>query len=184
MNIVLVTGGFDPIHSGHIAYFEQARSLGDKLIVGLNSDAWLIRKKGRPLMSQEERQTIIQHLRMVDEVVTSTAYDDMDGSSSYLIRQALERYPNDQIIFANGGDRTKTNIPEMSIQDPRLSFEFGVGGEHKQNSSSWILNDYADYIRHQIISEISNKVQHIKVWDTDLGVYIKQQYKIDNNKNS
>ena len=63
--IVLVTGGFDPIHSGHIAYFKAARKLGDKLIVGVNSDAWLNRKKGRAFMPFSERSDIIHNLKMV-----------------------------------------------------------------------------------------------------------------------
>jgi cytidyltransferase-like protein len=84
MKIVIVTGGFDPLHSGHIAYFEAARALGDRLVVGINSDAWLTRKKGRPFMPASERRAI---------------FDDVD-------------------------------------------FRFGVGGENKINSSSWILTEW------------------------------------------
>ena len=62
MKVVLVTGGFDPIHSGHIAYFKAARALGDKLIVGVNSDSWLTRKKGRSFMPVNERVTIIENI--------------------------------------------------------------------------------------------------------------------------
>jgi len=68
--------------------------------------------------------------------------DDADNSCTTFIRETLELFPNDEIIFANGGDRTKDNIPEMQIQDPRLSFVFGVGGEDKKNSSSWILEEW------------------------------------------
>ena len=67
--IVLVTGGFDPIHSGHIEYFKAAKALGDTLVVGINSDAWLKRKKGRYFMPLEERGAIISELLMVDKVV-------------------------------------------------------------------------------------------------------------------
>ena len=67
--VVLVTGGFDPIHSGHIAYFESARELGDCLVVGLNSDDWLTRKKGRYFMPATERSEIIQALKPVDHVI-------------------------------------------------------------------------------------------------------------------
>ena len=66
MRIVLVTGGFDPLHSGHIGYFKEARSLGDCLIVGVNSDEWLSRKKGQPFMPLKERITLIENLKMVD----------------------------------------------------------------------------------------------------------------------
>lgn len=140
MKIVLVTGGFDPLHSGHIAYFKSAKKLGDILIVGLNSDAWLARKKGQPFMPIWERVTLMHELKVVDKVVVVA--DDPDNSCTAFIKETLELFPNDEIIFANGGDRTATNIPEMSIQDPRLSFVFGVGGEDKMNSSSWILREW------------------------------------------
>jgi cytidyltransferase-like protein len=140
MKIVLVTGGFDPLHSGHIAYFKAARLLGDKLIVGLNSDTWLERKKGRAFMPIWERDQVIRELKMVDMTVLVT--DDIDGSCTTFIRETLELFPNDEIVFANGGDRTQDNIPEMKVQDSRLSFAFGVGGENKANSSSWILEEW------------------------------------------
>jgi cytidyltransferase-like protein len=137
MNIVLVTGGFDPLHSGHIAYFESAKQLGDKLIVGVNSDAWLERKKGRAFMPITERTTIIQNLRMVDGVIL---FNDDDGSSVEAVKNVQKLFPNDQIIFANGGDRTAGNIPEMACKD--VIFKFGVGGDDKRNSSSWILEEW------------------------------------------
>jgi cytidyltransferase-like protein len=61
-SIVLITGGFDPLHSGHIAYFKAAKKLGDTLVVGVNSDAWLTRKKGSPFMSFDERMTIVKNI--------------------------------------------------------------------------------------------------------------------------
>ena len=139
MKIVLVTGGFDPIHSGHIAYFKAARTLGDRLIVGLNSDEWLERKNGRAFMPWNERLCIINNLAMVDEVYT---FDDTDGSAKEFIRQVRAHYPDAELIFANGGDRTAKNIPEMDVQDNRIEFVFGVGGQDKKNSSSWILEDW------------------------------------------
>jgi cytidyltransferase-like protein len=139
MKIVLVTGGFDPIHSGHIAYFKAARTLGDMLIVGLNSDEWLERKKGRAFMPWNERLCIVNNLQMVDETYT---FNDADGSAREFIRQVRAHYPNAELIFANGGDRTKDNIPEMDVVDPNLTFAFGIGGEDKKNSSSWILEEW------------------------------------------
>jgi D-beta-D-heptose 7-phosphate kinase/D-beta-D-heptose 1-phosphate adenosyltransferase len=139
MKIVLVTGGFDPIHSGHIAYFKAARTLGDRLIVGLNSDKWLERKKGRAFMPWNERLCIVNNLAMVDEVYT---FDDSDGSARAFIHQVRAHYPDAELIFANGGDRTAVNIPEMDVVDSNLEFAFGVGGEDKKNSSSWILEDW------------------------------------------
>jgi len=135
--IVLVTGGFDPLHSGHIAYFEAARSLGDLLIVGINSDAWLVRKKGRAFMPQSERSAIIDALSVVDRIIH---FNDDDGSARSAIEQIKLQYPNDNLIFANGGDRTDKNIPEMSVEG--VKFIFGVGGFNKANSSSWILEEW------------------------------------------
>lgn len=137
MKIVLVSGGFDPLHSGHIAYFNAARELGDKLIVGLNSDAWLERKKGRSFMPWEERATIVAALHSVDRVIS---FNDDDGTAIDAIRKVKDIYPNYEIIFANGGDRTAENIPEMVFDG--VEFEFSVGGDDKVNSSSWILEEW------------------------------------------
>lgn len=137
MKIVLATGGFDPIHSGHIGYLTAAKNLGDKLVVGVNSDAWLERKKGKAFMPSSERTAIIQCLRMVDQVIT---FNDDDGTAIDAIKQVKIMYPNDEIIFANGGDRTVNNIPEMT--ETNVIFKFGVGGEDKSNSSSWILEEW------------------------------------------
>ena len=139
MKIVLCTGGYDPIHSGHIAYFQAARQLGDMLIVGINTDDWLVRKKGKPFMDQYERQRIIESLEVVDRVV---CYPDADGSSKNAITGVRAMYPTATIIFANGGDRTSDNIPEMDLVDDNLEFAFGVGGDDKKNSSSWILEEW------------------------------------------
>lgn len=139
MKIVLITGGFDPLHSGHIKYFEEAKKLGDQLIVGLNSDAWLTRKKGRPFMKWDDRLAVVRNIRGVNWTVQ---FDDSDGTAKDAIRKVRLNYPSDTIIFANGGDRTQDNIPEMDIIDDNLQFVFGVGGENKMNSSSWILDEW------------------------------------------
>ena len=135
----MATGGFDPVHSGHIAYFKAAKALGDVLIVGLNSDEWLERKKGRAFMPWNERLCIVNNLAVVDEVYT---FDDEDGSARHFIQQVRAHYPTATLVFANGGDRTKDNIPEMDVQDTNIEFAFGVGGEDKTNSSSWILEEW------------------------------------------
>jgi cytidyltransferase-like protein len=137
MKIVIVTGGFDPIHSGHIALLKEAKNLGHALAVGLNSDEWLRRKKGHEFMPWSERSAIIENLKMVDIVFS---FDDSDGSAIDAIKRVKEVYPDDELIFANGGDRTKDNIPEMVFED--VKFVFGVGGEDKKNSSSWILEEW------------------------------------------
>ncbi len=139
MKIVVVSGGFDPLHSGHIAYFKSARKLGDKLVVAVNSDDWLTRKKGRPFMPFHERCNIIEELSCVDQVI---GFNDDDDTACNAIFQILStKTRSDTVIFANGGDRTSENIPEM-IYD-QVEFAFGVGGEDKKNSSSWILKEWS-----------------------------------------
>jgi cytidyltransferase-like protein len=139
--VVIVTGGFDPIHSGHVHYFEKAKELGDILVVGLNSDAWLTRKKGKPFMPWVERCRIVKALKPVGYVME---FNDADGSAIDVIHKTRLMWPRAKIIFANGGDRTKENIPEMNYKDSNLEFAFGVGGENKMNSSSWILQDWKE----------------------------------------
>lgn len=135
--VVLVTGGFDPLHSGHIAYLNAASQLGKMLVVGVNSDAWLTRKKGRAFMPSNERIAVLQNLKMVDHCIL---FNDDDDTAIEAINNVKMMYPNSEIIFANGGDRTKDNIPEMAVKD--VKFAFGVGGENKMNSSSWILEEW------------------------------------------
>ena len=138
MKIIVVSGGFDPIHSGHIAYFKSAKMLGEKLIVALNSDEWLVKKKGKFFMSFLERKAIVENLSCVDLVI---AFEDDDlGSATNALIKIKEMYSDDEIIFANGGDRKKENIPEKSVDN--IKFVFGVGGDNKKNSSSWILKNW------------------------------------------
>lgn len=138
MITVVATGGFDPIHSGHIEYLKDASNCGTNLVVGVNSDAWLKRKKGRYFMTWEERAAIVGALTCVDKVIS---FDDSDDTAINAIEKARALFPNDKIVFVNGGDRTKENIPEMVCED--VDFEFGVGGENKANSSSWILKEWS-----------------------------------------
>ena len=93
--IVLVTGGYDPLHSGHIAYFTAARKLGDRLIVGINSDAWLGRKKGRAFMPFNERAEIIRNLKMVDGIVE---FNDDDGTALNAIQKVRLNFPSDNAL--------------------------------------------------------------------------------------
>ena len=134
--VTIVTGGFDPLHSGHIAYFKAAKEFGNSVCVGVNSDEWLTRKKGRPFMSMTERMSIIKELKCVDFAIE---FNDKDDSSCDAIKMALEVYDN--VLFCNGGDRGSVNTPEYERyrNDKRVEFKFGVGGDDKKNSSSWIL---------------------------------------------
>ena len=137
--VSLVTGGFDPIHSGHISYFKKAKDLSNYLVVGINTEEWLIRKKGQYFQSWKERSEIIKHLNMVNVVIS---YNDDDDSSCNAITKCLDIAQT--VVFCNGGDREKTNTPEVNKygENPRVKFEFGVGGDDKMNSSSWILHKY------------------------------------------
>ena len=138
MRVVVVTGGFDPLHFGHIAYFQEAKKLGDILCVGVNSDDWLTRKKGQPFMSFEERINIVNNIKCVGHTF---GFDDSDDSACDAIKYIKNYFPKTaEIVFANGGDRTRYNIPEMVFDD--VQFVFGVGGHDKKNSSSWILKNW------------------------------------------
>ena len=140
-SVVLVTGGFDPIHSGHISLLRSAKQIAPKsaLAVGLNSDYWLTKKKGQPFMPLEVRITIVRALEMVDNVLE---FSDSDGSAIEAIEQCLQIY--DKVIFANGGDRHNENTPEYERfkNDDRVVFRWAVGGLGKVQSSSWILDKW------------------------------------------
>ena len=152
MKIIIVSGGFDPIHSGHIAYFKSARSLGDKLVVALNSDQWLINKKGKFFMPFNERKAIIENFADVDIVINFE--DDDLGSATNALIKVKEMFPEEDIAFANGGDRNKGNIPEMSVEG--IEFIFSVGGDDKKNSSSWILKKWQYYHEDRIWGSFYN----------------------------
>lgn len=143
---VAVSGGFDPIHPGHVRMFNEAKKMGDKLIVILNNDNWLMKKKGSVFMPQNERKEIIAALRPVDRVVLTTHRPNpIDMSVS---RDLKKVHPD---IFANGGDRNKTDAanPESSLYKDinmckkigtKMVFNIGHGG--KVESSSWLLANY------------------------------------------
>ena len=133
----IVSGGFDPIHEGHIEMIRASAAVSDGVIVLVNSDAWLCRKKGKNFYSMNTRRVILENIKGVIDVLE---FDDSDNSASDGIRRARAKYPDARLVFANGGDRTKENIPEIpAAQECNVDIAFGVGGENKANSSSWIL---------------------------------------------
>ena len=138
MKISVVSGGFDPIHSGHISYIKAAKKYGEHLIIALNSNEWLVNKKGKAFMPFEERKSVLENLKDVDEVISFD--DDAAGSATNALTKIKEMYPNCEINFCNGGDRGKDNIPEMKVEG--INFVFSVGGDDKKNSSSWILKNW------------------------------------------
>jgi len=167
MKIIIVSGGFDPIHSGHIAYFKAARELGDKLVVALNSDDWLVNKKGKYFMPFIERKAIIENLKSVDSVIGFD--DDSIGSATNALVKVKGIYPNDTIAFANGGDRNQGNIPEMSVDG--IEFLFSVGGDDKKNSSSWILKKWQYYNEERLWGSFYNLFEEEQVKVKELIVH-------------
>ena len=136
--VVAVSGGFDPIHIGHVRLFQAAKKLGDELVVILNNDNWLKQKKGHIFMHQKERKAIIEALRPVGRVVLTKHKIKTEDLS---VCQELKEFKPD--IFANGGDRHKHNIPEVATCKKigcKMIFNVGRGG--KVQSSSWLLGKY------------------------------------------
>mgnify|MGYP000853068210 CR=1 FL=1 len=136
--VVAVSGGFDPIHIGHVRMFKEAKALGDKLVVILNNDNWLKKKKGFVFMPQKERKEIIENIKWVDKVVLTTHKPNPENMS---VDNALKRIKPD--IFANGGDRKIGNTPELLVcKKYGIKMVFNVGKGGKVQSSSWLLESY------------------------------------------
>ncbi len=134
--VVAVSGGFDPVHFGHLELFERAKKLGDRLVVILNNDNWVLKKKEVVFMPQEERKAILQAFRAVDEVVLT---EHGTNPSDMTVCDALRTLRPD--IFANGGDRTNQTTPEMQLcEELGIHLAFGLG--KKVQSSSRLLNEY------------------------------------------
>ena len=139
--IVLVSGGFDPIHSGHIFLIQEASKNGD-VIVLLNSDSWLVQKKGKAFLPFKERKIIMSSLRHVIDVIS---FNDSNKTCIEGIKKVIKKYPLDKIKFANGGDRNNDTTPESIFCDQNnVDLIWGVGGNNKANSSSWILKKWRE----------------------------------------
>ena len=146
-NVIILSGGFDPVHKGHIRMFREAANLGANVIIGLNSDEWLTRKKGKPFMKWEERAEILESCKFITQVLPM---DDSDDTASDIIERVVELYEQQSrinsdnmgynIYFANGGDRKKGNVPELdTCKNLNVVMLWGVGGG-KIQSSSWLIN--------------------------------------------
>ena len=139
---VAVSGGFDPIHIGHIRMFQEAKKLGDRLVVIMNNDNWLNKKKGYSFMSENERKEILEAIKGVDEVVITSHAPNTEYMS---VCGELEKIRPD--IFANGGDRFKDNIPEVAVcESIGCKMVFGLGQDGKVQSSSWLLKRFYEKI--------------------------------------
>ena len=138
----IVSGGFDPIHEGHIQMIDASAKASDGVIVLANSDAWLKRKKGKNFYLMQTRKIILEHLKGVIDVME---FDDSDGSASDGIFKARQKYKKEHLVFANGGDRKEGNIAEEEMcAKCGVDLAFGVGGNEKANSSSWILKRWEE----------------------------------------
>lgn len=144
--VVMVSGGFDPVHIGHVRLFNEAKKLGDKLVVVLNNDHWLRKKKGKEFMSQEERKEIIEAFQSVDEVCISEHPENPEDMS--ICRELVKIKPH---IFANGGDRDEKDSqdPKSSLYREReihkkygIQMVYNVGSGGKIQSSSELLKKY------------------------------------------
>ncbi len=170
MKISVVSGGFDPIHSGHIAYLNSAKEISNYLIVALNSDEWLIDKKKKVFMPLKERKNILMNIKCVDEVITFL--DDDKGSCINALEEIKKKFPNDEVIFCNGGDRNQNNIPEMIVKN--IDFRFGIGGEEKTNSSSWLLKNWKHDSEHRLWGSFYNLFDSTEVKVKELIVSPKK----------
>lgn len=135
--LVAVSGGFDPIHSGHTRYIRESRKLGDKLIVILNNDNWLMNKKGYMFMSECERKEVLEAILGVDRVVLT---DHVLGEEDQSVCRALREIRPD--VFANGGDRKPDGdpIPEVELcNELGIEMAYNVGAGGKVQSSSWLI---------------------------------------------
>jgi len=135
-DIILMSGGFDPPHIGHVRMIIDAASRGKEVIIGVNSDEWLMRKKGYVFMEWAERAELIQSIKGVSE---SVAFDDSDNTASDLIIKARKQFPDLKIAFANGGDRVSGNTPEMeTCSNTNVDMLWEIGGEKIQSSSELV----------------------------------------------
>ncbi len=143
--ISIVSGGFDPIHPGHIMMMKDCLKFSNYLIVGVNSNKWLINKKGNYFMDIHHRIYVVSSLNVVNE--TMEFEDDDEGSANNLLIKIRNKYSNDKIIFANGGDRSDSSkiLEFETAKQYNIDLKFGIGGSHKESSSSDLLERWGEY---------------------------------------
>jgi cytidyltransferase-like protein len=140
---VIVSGGFDPIHIGHVRMIQDAANYGDGVIVIVNNDNWLKTKKKYNFMDEKERLEIVYNIKGVMEAfLTNHEVDDVDRSVVKSLEYLKQKYPDNTLIFANGGDRKEGNVPEYEFCDQYgIKMIFDVGGDKIQSSSELVEND-------------------------------------------
>ena len=143
--ISIVSGGFDPIHPGHIMMMKDCLKFSNYLVVGVNSNKWLINKKGNYFMDIQHRIYVVSSLNVVNE--TMEFEDDDKGSANNLLIKIRNKYSNEKIIFANGGDRSDSSkiLEFETAKQYNIDLKFGIGGSHKESSSSDLLKRWSEY---------------------------------------
>ena len=143
MKIVIESGYFNPLHGGHLDMIEAGKKLGDKLIVIVNNDKQQLLKKGKIILTEDNRARVMVALRDIDEVVVSI---DDDPTVIKTLEMIAQKYPNDELIFANGGDRSSAKVvPETEVCEKYgIEMLFGIGGESKADSSTRINQETGD----------------------------------------
>ena len=139
-NMIILSGGFDPIHKGHIRMFKEA-SLNGMVVAGLKTDEWLIRKKGKFFVPFVERKEILESIKYIDLV---KSFDDSDDTACNLIHKIDNEFSDKyNIFFGNGGDRTNQTTPEIKFcNDNNIDLIWGLGGGKIQSSSDLLKNWY------------------------------------------
>ena len=150
-NYYIISGGFDPLHEGHVHSIIDSKNNSDGVIVLLNSDSWLKRKKGKEFMNFNTRKIIMENMKGVIDVIE---FNDDDNSACDGLKLAREKYADCNLVFAKGGDRTAGNILEIdTCKNLNIDIKYNVGYkvslEVKPNSSSWLLNEWEKFVNNK-----------------------------------
>ena len=148
---VMVSGGFDPVHIGHIRMIKEASKFGEVIVVA-NSDEWLFRKKGFVFMEFNKRAEILSAIK---GVILVDSVDDTDGTVCEAIKRHVPTY------FANGGDRGKSNTPEQNVcEELGVELLWGIGGDYKADASSELVKRFREHEEKEDKAPVRVSKQH------------------------